>query len=115
MKRSLLARGLAATVALGSIAATMLVTTPVANAAPAQVIAATGSDTTEDFMEQYLVNPDPNGAGDNGVYNIQARYFNGNTEQVPGDANCATRTYYTGTAPVGGPPVRRAYTVAARL
>ncbi len=103
MKRSLFARGLAATVALGSIAATMLVTAPTANAAPAQIIAATGSDTTEDFMEQYLVNPDPGGAGDNGVYNIQARYFGGDTEEVPGDANCATRTYYTGTAPVGPP------------
>jgi ABC-type phosphate transport system substrate-binding protein len=99
-----------------AVAAALGVTTGlIATATPAQatppgtkIIVATGSDTTEEFMEAYLANPDPDGPGDNGLYNLNALYDPGVTEYVPEDTAgsgtlCPERTYYSGTAPVGPP------------
>ncbi len=92
MKRSLLKKGLAATAALATAAGLLSVTSP-AQAAPPPgtvIIATAGSDTTDDLMNQLLTNPDPNGPGDNGRYNIRAVYSTGNALFVPSDANCNT-------------------------
>ena len=92
MKRSLFRRGLALTAALGVAAAGALVIP--AEAAPppgTKIITVVGSDTSEDVVEPVLVNPDPDGAGDNGKYNIGSRYDDGTSEFVPADEPYATR------------------------
>lgn len=115
MKRSLFRKGLALSAALGIAAAGVLVVSPSAQAAPpagTKIITVVGSDTTEDVLEAVLVNPDPDGAGDNGKYNIGSRYDDGTTEFVPGDPAgsntlCTARTYYTPPtpAPAVGPTI----------
>ena len=101
MKRSAFRKGLSILAMLAVAVTTLLVTTsPPAHAAPANVLAFAGSDTTEDVVEKVLVNPDPGGAGDNGLYNVISRYDNNTTEVVPGEAGlCATRTYYSPPTP----------------
>lgn len=105
MERSFLRKGLAAAGATATLLAGLaLVPSPAAEAAPppgTKIIAATGSDTTEDLMEAYLANPDPNGPGDNGQYNVISRYDSGETEFVPGDALCGDRTYASNPLPPG--------------
>lgn len=88
--------GVAATVACVTLGSSLLAGVTGAGAAPppgTTIIAATGSDTSDDLMEAYLFNPDPNGPGDNGRYNIRAKYDGTTTEFVPGDSFCADRTY----------------------
>src|SRR5262245_9351531 len=70
VKRTLLRKGLALSTVLGIAAALLLVISPGAEAAPpagTKIITVVGSDTTEDVVEAALTNPDPNGAGDNGL------------------------------------------------
>jgi ABC-type phosphate transport system substrate-binding protein len=94
VKRALLKKGLAATAAIGTVAG-LAVTAGPAQAAPPPgtvIIASSGSDTTDDYMNSYMANPDPNGPGDNGRYNIRAKYGAGGQPTptfVPGDADCA--------------------------
>jgi phosphate transport system substrate-binding protein len=106
---------LALSAVLGISAALLLVISPGAEAAPpagTKIITVVGSDTTEDVVESVLVNPDPNGPGDNGKYNITSRYDDGTTEFVPADPAgsgtlCGARTYYTPPtpAPAVGPTI----------
>jgi phosphate transport system substrate-binding protein len=109
VKRSLFKKGMSLIAMLAVAVTTLLVTTsPPAHAAPPDVLAFVGSDTTEDVVEKVLVNPDPNGPSDNGLYNVGSRYDNNTTEVVPGEAGlCNTRTYYTPPtpAPAIGPTV----------
>ncbi len=89
MKRSLLRRGMAGLATLGVAAAAFLAATPhAAHAGPTRVITATGSDTTQDFMDVIL-----NGTGNN--YNLHALILPnpGGTQTIPGDADCASKTY----------------------
>ena len=109
MKRSKLFTGLAATAALATIFGSALIAVP-AQATPQDTITATGSDTTELFMEEYLNNPapdtgtgSPNAAADTGLYNLKATYgpdFANSNEFVPSDANCSD-------SPAGGENGRR--------
>jgi phosphate transport system substrate-binding protein len=107
VKRSLFRKGLASLAVVGIAATGLLVTgSPPAHAAPDNVLTVVGSDTTEDVVEKVLVNPQPGGAADNGLYNIISRYDNNSSEFVPGEAGlCPDRTYYTtgGTVPPVGP------------
>jgi phosphate transport system substrate-binding protein len=110
VKRSLFTKGLTALAALGILLAGLLVSPPAAHAAPPsnlKVIAAAGSDTTEEFMNVIFANPGQNTATDNGKYNIKARFAGGATQFVPGDtapapAQCSDLTWYTGA--VDGDP-----------
>ena len=89
MKRTLFKKGLAGVAALGVVAATLLTAgAPNAQAGPTKVITATGSDTSQDFMDVIL-----NGTGNN--YNLHALILPnpGGTQTIPGDADCASKTY----------------------
>jgi len=107
VNRALFKKGLAATAAIGTVAGMMVAAGP-AQAAPPPgtvIIAVSGSDTTDDYMNSYMTNPDPNGPGDNGRYNIRAKYgvSGGASGQltptyVPNDANCAEDNTPGGTA-----------------
>lgn len=101
MKRSLFRKGLAGLAVVGIAATGLLVPgSPPAHAAPDNVLTFVGSDTTEDVVEKVLVNPQPGGAADNGLYNVISRYDNNTTELVPGEAGlCGDRTYYTAPTP----------------
>jgi len=86
VKKSLLARGVAAGVAIATSAAFLVTLAPTAHAA-VPVIVAVGSDTTQDFMGSIL-----NGAGQ---YNVKAQQPTALT--VPADAPTCTvaQTYHT--------------------